>query len=256
MKFRNKHETRFLCFAEGDAPADGAPLGNSPDARNPDGSLKDPAAKPPEGEKKSEGDKAPAWKEYTPDPAKSAEENAAAKAEHDKTKPAEGAPEKYDFKVPEGQKLDEKMIERVTPIFKKHGLTNEAAQELINAHNDAIKSITDGLAEQHKTTREAWAKEIANDPALGNGKDNFKPEVGAIIGRAMADMPNADKFKAAMDLTGAGDNPDFVRGFLHLAKLATEGRPVKPGGPAADGKVPGAAKTPASTMYPNLPSSS
>jgi hypothetical protein len=32
---------------------------------------------------------APEWKEYVPDPAKSDEENAAAKAEHDKTKPAE-----------------------------------------------------------------------------------------------------------------------------------------------------------------------
>src|SRR5688500_11620629 len=59
---------------------------------------------------------ADAWKEYADDPAKTPEENAAAKAEHDKTKPADDGkakegdaidPSTYQIDTPEGFEVDE-----------------------------------------------------------------------------------------------------------------------------------------------------
>jgi hypothetical protein len=53
-----------------------------------------------------------------------------------------------------------------------------------------------------------------------------------------------------MDLTGAGDNPAFIKVFTKMAARMSEGKPVDAG------KPPGGAKpTPAQSMYPKLPSS-
>src|SRR4051794_9711748 len=57
---------------------------------------------PAAGDKKpAEGGKAADWKEYVPDPAKSEADNAAAKAAHDKTKPA--APDPADAVPADGK---------------------------------------------------------------------------------------------------------------------------------------------------------
>lgn len=60
--------------------------------------------------------KAEEWKEFTPDPDKSDEENAAAKAEHDKTKPAEKSNDdtkKDDEKNPDGTPKDKTQTAQV-----------------------------------------------------------------------------------------------------------------------------------------------
>jgi hypothetical protein len=117
--------------------------------------------------------------------------------------------------------------------------------ELVAAADEPFKA--------YEAMRTDWRNEIIKDPHLGNGKDNIKPEVKAELGRvyaAMGDPALIQSFKEAMDLTGAGDHPAFVRGIRALSKFVTEGQPAT-GGPALPkAKAPSAAQA----IYPNLTS--
>src|SRR5260221_14245942 len=106
--------------------------------------------------------------------------------------------------------------------------------------------------------RKGWRDEVIKNRALGDGKVDLKPEVKAVIGRAVDALPAevAKDFREAMILTGAGDNPAFVKAFYNLASMLGEGTLVKGGGPSPEGQsAPNAPKSAASVMFPNLPSS-
>jgi hypothetical protein len=58
-------------------------------------------------------------------------------------KPAETAPKAFDaaaLKPPEGvEKFDDGLLEKLGPVAEKHGLSTEAAQDLVNLHFDILK---------------------------------------------------------------------------------------------------------------------
>lgn len=171
---------------------------------------------------------------------------------------APGAPEKYeDFKLPEGVELKGDQLKAATDLFKQVGLSQEAAQQMIDFHVNQIKSISEGPAKAIRDMRTGWRDSVKADPVLSAG-GQIKGDVMSSISRAIdslgADL--APKFRQAMDETGIGDNPVFVRAFYELSKKVTEGRPVAAGGPSANGQRNPAAGSPsaAKAMYPNLPS--
>lgn len=221
--------------------------GNAEAARTGTGEIKDQQGTQPQG---------------IADP-KTPESKPDTKAE---TKPAEGdkkpdpaaVPEKYDLKPPEGKELDPKLIEEITPLFKEMKLTNEQAQKLTDFYNKTVLGAADNAYEAYEDMRTANRDTIIKDPTLGNGTDGMKPEVTKNIAEVMSrigDKATITAFKEAMDLTGAGDHPAFVKAFNTLGKLLAEGSAVKAGGPAAV-VAPGAApKSPAQALYPNLQSS-
>lgn len=219
------------------------PLANSPEAREPDGTIKDnsPTTLTPETPSET-------TKETQPSTDTKAEVKDPLKPE---AKPA-GALEAYEFKLPEGLKLAEGSLEKITPIFKEAGLTQEVAQKLIDAHVEQIQALVKGPQEAYETLRTDWRNEVVKDPKLGDGTD-LKPEVKATLGRAIDSIGGeaAAAFLKAMELTGAGDNPAVIRGLYAMAQLISEGRPVKAGGPVSQPSptAPNAAKA----MYPNLP---
>jgi hypothetical protein len=102
-------------------------------------------------------------------------------------------------------------------------------------------------------TQEQWVKEVKADPELGPRLN----EVKTTISRAIDGLNNpklARDFREAMDFTGAGNNPAFIRAFYKLAQMVTEGGHVAGGGPSAAGqKRAGEMPSAAQAMYPNLP---
>ena len=181
--------------------------------------------------------------------------------------PAPTAPESYTaFKVPEGHTLDAKMLETVTPIFKELGLSQDAAQKLIDLQvareiesAKAPKATYDALRSDWRT-KTTTHPDIANfvDKASGKtGIDGVKVNIGRAL-NALGDTELANGFKEAMDLTGAGDNPAFVRTFNKLASFVVEGSAVRGSNPSAHGQRAPGARPPsaAQALYPNLPSAS
>ena len=185
-------------------------------------------------------------------------------AEGDKKPDAPAVPEKYEFKAPENYTLDPKLLETVTPLFKELGLTNEQAQKLVDIQIAREIAAARAPQDTYEATRTKWQAETTSHPDIKNlvDKDSGKTGIDAVkivMGRALnaiGDPTLATEFKAAMDLTGAGDNPAFVRTFLKLADFVTEGKHVAGKGPSIAGqREPGktALPTAAQAIYPNLP---
>lgn len=169
-------------------------------------------------------------------------------------------PDKYEFKAPEGRELDAKLIEAATPIFKELSLSNEAGQKLVDFYNTAQAGAQTAAEKVMTDMRAEWRGKIIADPALGDGKDNLRPEARANIAKAIESIGDAKAqtaFKEALDLTGAGDNPAIASALNTLGKLLSEGTLVAGGRPSPGGQTaPGAVKlTPAQRMFPNLKSS-
>lgn len=171
-----------------------------------------------------------------------------------------GAPEKYEpFTAPEGYELSEELVTAATELFKEMNLSQVGSQKLVDFYNEQLVKATEAPYDQYVDTRKGWRAEMAKDPELGNGKDDLKPEVKADLEKTIKALPEKlqPQFREAMVLTGAGDNPAFVRAFKHLSQYITEGTVVKGGGPSSHGQNPdgkGSAANAAQTMYPGLPS--
>lgn len=195
--------------------------------RNPDGSIKDQPKQP---------DPPPADPKEPP------------KVE-DK-KPA-GPPEKYEFKD-----ADPKLVEKVAPVFKELGLTQEGAEKLVGVWNEQVQALSDHLTAEVDRQQTEWQNAVFTDATLGNGKDDVKPEVRQNINAvftAIGDQKLVGAFKEAMDLTGVGNHPAFVRLMNQVGKLLCESKPIQGNPPPGDGKQPGGGPG-AAAMYPGLKS--
>lgn len=166
-----------------------------------------------------------------------------------------GAPEKYtDFTVPEGYTLDETVLKESSELFKSLNLDQAGAQKLIDMYVAKTSEAFQQPYKAYKDMREGWVKEIKADPEIGAKLDQVKSTVARAID-GLGDAKLADSFREAMDVTGAGDHPAFIRVFYRLAQLVTEGKPVAGSGPSAHGqRQPGAAPVSAArALYPNNP---
>lgn len=175
----------------------------------------------------------------------------------DGEKPA-GAPEKYEaFKVPDGQQIDEKVVEAATPIFKELNLTQDQAQKLVDFYNTQNKEAAEAGDKVFRELNDRWRGEVIKDATIGNGKDGLSPAVSKAIGNAINSLgtESAAAFRDVLDKTGIGNNPAFIRGLYGMVKDMGEGTHAKPGGVSPEGtKAPNAPRTAAQAMYPGLPS--
>lgn len=194
-----------------------------------------PADKPKEGE---EG-KAADWKEYEPDKAKTDEENAAAKAEHDKTKPAdkdakkeddvpEIKPEDYEYAaIPEGFELDEEVDKEFREIAAKLKLPKEAVKDLTALQIKMYAKQQDALA----ATVEGWGESLKTDKEVG-GRD-YPANMAKAREAKIAFFP--PEINALLDKTGLGNHPAMVKGLYRIGKAMGEtgtlqGKPVQSNG--------------------------
>lgn len=218
--------TGRIAFAPEDGAGGGAPVADAPADT---GSILYPNDPPA-------GDTAPAdtpddageWKEYAPDPAKSDEENAAAKAEHDKAKPADDAadtvPEdgKYDLKMPEGVEVDQAMLDQFAPTFKELGLTTKQAQALTDKFIEA-------QSKQGEAQRKTWAKMTGDwvdqakaDPEIGGTKwDATVKNASGIVKRF-----GNDALRDYLNASGAGNHPEMIRFMAKVGAVIGEDRPA------------------------------
>lgn len=175
--------------------------------------------------------------------------------------PALGAPAEYAaFKAPDNYTLDPKALESALPIFKELGLTQEAAQKLVDVQIARELAIAKGPQDAYEATRKDWQAKTNADPELSKAVSGGKTGLEAVkldIGRAinaLGDEGLIKEFKTAMDITGAGDHPAFVKAFWKLSQLVGEGKHVAGAGPSPKGQeAPGTKPpSPAKALYPNL----
>jgi hypothetical protein len=208
----------------------------------------DKPADPPAGDQKPADPAAPPageWKEYQDDPAKSAEENAAAKAEHDKTKPpandpAAKVPEdgKYDLKMPDGVDLDTELAEALGPEFKELGLTHAQAQKLVDKYIGIQQARAAKQSEDFGKIMEGWADTAKKDPEIGGDKWD-----GSVLAaRRAVDRLGTPALKEYLNASGGGNHPELIRFMAKAGAMIAEDNPAS-GGAGGAGKPAEAAYT-------------
>jgi len=164
-----------------------------------------------------------------------------------KTEPAKPtAPEKYDFKaltLPDGVTLNEPILAAIEPIFRKYGLTQDAASELITEHAKALAKVES----EAEATREADFKTwMANQ--VKEHQATVRKEFGAAYDTNMAIAQKgmarvcSPAMKALLDETGLGNHPEFVKAFLTVGKMVSEDTPP-------NGQQPASRKSDAEVFY-------
>lgn len=167
-------------------------------------------------------------------------------------------PDKYaDFKVPDGYELDEGVAAEAGTLFKSLGLTQEQGQQLIDMYaKHAIESTTQAQ-KLVRETRDGWQAAAKALPEIG-GELGPGGKVNVAVSRmldSLGDAKLANEFRAAMNITGAGDHPAFIQVMYKLAQQLGEGTPVKGNSASPFGqRSPGQGERPsaAKALYPNL----
>lgn len=155
-----------------------------------------------------------------------------------------GAPEKYDFKAPEGASaFDDTVLTAFGESARELNLTQEGAQALLTKVGPVIQAqqmakltefyadiggLPDTWAEQLKADKEVGGANLAANMAIGvKARDLGGPE-----------------FVKLLDKTGLGNHPALVKTFIKIGKSLSEDKFIS-GGAASE-----APKSRASVMYP------
>lgn len=134
-------------------------------------------------------------------------------------------PEAYAVTAPEGVTLDPKAMEIFDPVFRKLTLTNEGAQELVNAAPAFVSHIRDqvagGVVADVVAARKAWADEAAADPEIGGAKFEESKALAAKAFDRLGFAPDG-KFRAFLKDSGLGNHPEMIRAMVKMGRAIGE----------------------------------
>ena len=153
-------------------------------------------------------------------------------------------PEKYELKLPEGSLLDPSTIEKISAYAKEKGLSNEAAQEVLERENAAVTLHHEAQMKQVEDIRNGWVKDAEVDTEIGGAA--FKEN--AELAKRVVDRFGSEEFKKALNETGFGNHPEVLRTFVRIGKMMADDQLIHPKSQApAQGESDIAAK-----MYPSM----
>ncbi|HKI62885.1 MAG TPA: hypothetical protein VKA31_11380 [Mariprofundaceae bacterium] len=153
-----------------------------------------------------------------------------------------GAPEKYeDFQIPEELTVDGNRMDEFKPIAKELGLTQDQAQKLVDFYADGIKSQVEQTQSAWNDIMTTWQEDVKKDQEIG-GKA-FDESLSSA--KKALDAFGTEKLYEALEQTGMGNHPEFIRVFSRMGKAIAEDK-IRIGGASADGP-----KDPAHVLFPN-----
>lgn len=179
------------------------------------------AAKPDATGKPAEG---------TPDPTKAAE----GKTEAEKT----GAPEKYEFKLPDGVTMDDGLLKAAEPVLRELNLTNEQANKLAGVVAAVRQADAKAAEEAFAAQAETWVGQVKSDPTMGG--QHFDSTVLAAQ-KAVSAFGSPD-LKALLTETGLGNHPEVVRFCAQIGKAISEDKLNRPADVSSTNVTDAAAK--------------
>ncbi len=229
------------------------PLPNEAASRTPEGALLNQVSTTPQATT-TDGVQATPPATPTPDPAATPEPKPAeGKSLLNDGKPAPSqAPDKYEtFKVPDGFELDPKVSEEAGALFKAANLPQESAQKFVDFYVSKLNAVAQAPFEAWKTMQEGWATQVKADPDIGGKLDQVRETVSRALD-SLGDAKLAADFREAMDITGVGNHPAFVKAFYRFAQKVTEGTRVPGGGPVQVTQPGQGRPSVASALFPNL----
>lgn len=164
---------------------------------------------------------------------------------------AEAAPEAFDttkLTLPEGVTVDEEASKAFSDILADPALSaQERGQKLFDLHSANLQELQKSVSQQMQDANKATWEKMNNDwrsaiKELPEFKNNPDAEAGKVM-QALKSVGAGEEFFAALNLTGAGNNPAILQVLHRMAQPFIEGGAVSGAGKA------GAAKQLGANMY-------
>lgn len=146
------------------------------------------------------------------------ESEAEAKGEKDGAGDEPQLPEKYEFDIPEGMQVDEKMMAELDPVLRELKLSQEDANKLADFYSKAQLQQRDAWAAQVKS----WQDEVKADPDIGG--DKFQASIQT-ANEALNRFGASPEFIQFLSDFGLGNHPEMVKFMVEVGKATSEDRP-------------------------------
>lgn len=152
-----------------------------------------------------------------------------------------GAPEKYDFKLPEGVEADTETLGKFEGIARELKMNQEQAQALVDLYTTKATAAAEQSQKAWDDLRETWVTTAKADKEYGG--QNFDASIGAA--KTALKAFGTPELNDALTMSGMGDHPEVVRLLARVGKAIGEDK-LKFGN--AGNAAP---KDAASIIYPN-----
>lgn len=146
------------------------------------------------------------------------------------------------IKMPEGVKLEGEAKDAFARAVAE-GDPNKRAQALLDLYAGEAKKAQEGAYKTFQDMNKSWVDAVKADPEIGG--DNWA-NVQKTIAKGL-DTFGTPGVRQALNLTGAGNNPDVIKTFYKMAKALTEGGHAAGNPPTQTGP-----KDLAELMYPTM----
>ena len=127
----------------------------------------------------------------------------------------EGAPEKYEFKAPEGSEFDPEVIGQFSEVAKELNLPQEAAQKIIDKIAPVMAEKQARVIEQ---ARNAWADSSKGDKEFGGDK----LDANLAVAKKSLDTFGTPELRALLNESGLGNHPEVIRFMYRAGKAISE----------------------------------
>lgn len=150
--------------------------------------------------------------------------------------PAPAAPPTYDaFTLPEGVKLDEEGIGKLTALLGETELATKAdhtamqamGQKLVDMYVAEVQRISDGQQQAWIRARDEWRNRFIADPDIGGARrETTLRNCASMIEQFGGSPEQQAELRQAFGITGMGDHPAMIRFINNMASVLSEGKPV------------------------------
>ena len=143
----------------------------------------------------------------------------------------QAAPEKYEFKAPEGKQFDAEVLNTYSEVARELNLSQEAAQRVLDA---MAPKMAERQVAQIEAIRTEWANTSKTDKEFGGEKlsENLSTAKKAL------DAFGTTELRTLLNESGLGNHPEVIRFMVRAGKAISEDRFVagtkgaaKPAGP-------------------------
>jgi hypothetical protein len=146
-------------------------------------------------------------------------------------------PEKYEFSAPDGAELNPEVMGKFEGLAKELGLSQEAAQKVVDVMGPQMAAVQKAQIEAVKTQ---WAESARTDKEFGGEK---LAENLAVAKKAL-DAFGTPELHTLLNDSGLGNHPEIIRAFFKAGQKIS-------GSNFVQGGTSPASTSAAATLYPN-----
>lgn len=185
----------------------------------------------PEASKEAKAEDAQKEGDQTPSEDKPEDESAET-TEDGKPKEGDQKPVEYKLKAPKDSGISAEGLKEIEEFAKTNGLSQDAAQALVERENDLLLTIKEQQQEQMEKMSNEWRKTVENDKVWGG--DNLK-QTSFYSNQALQKFGSNELRQGLID-TGFGNHPEVVKFFAKVGKALSPGTFEKQGLPPVQRK--------------------